>query len=362
MSDRPVSGSSEDAPSESDSDVFQNEPSEDDRLTYDKQSEDEDQSIDETSSKEEILAEDKGSLRDGPIWEPLLIVQQNLQQDHDEQELWETITADLLEATEHLTSVYGSGSVSNEDLSKVHFALAVAICSREESRERFLSRLSTPQVNSFRLILRWKAQIQALQPRLTHPRPSHEPSDEQLAGPSLDQHCLLDPILFDTSALDRLCLRELGQLLYSRPRDPGDAASGARYQMLRWDRNDAVRTFTLHRLLRSYVECRIGIAEDDPVRCSLLDLERTIQVESHTSPFLSASIAPCDWLSKNEKKGLPLYLWDIKGRRTVKTSEISARDGVEYGIVSHTWGRWSVSSLEPPVGIGLRTTHLCAGE
>lgn len=52
-----------------------------------------------------------------------------------------------------------------------------------------------------------------------------------------------------------------------------------------------------------------------------------------------ASLSPCGWLEEiNVSEDLPHYLWDVKGRRTVVTKDLSGP--IEYTAISHTWGRW----------------------
>lgn len=52
-----------------------------------------------------------------------------------------------------------------------------------------------------------------------------------------------------------------------------------------------------------------------------------------------ASLSPCGWLEKiNASEDIPHYLWDVKGRRTVLTKDLSGQ--IEYTAISHTWGRY----------------------
>lgn len=52
---------------------------------------------------------------------------------------------------------------------------------------------------------------------------------------------------------------------------------------------------------------------------------------------ITATNMACPWLSPEQYKGRPYYLWDVIRRRTVKSAEIGV---VPYICVSHTWGRW----------------------
>lgn len=55
---------------------------------------------------------------------------------------------------------------------------------------------------------------------------------------------------------------------------------------------------------------------------------------------VSASFTSCRWLNVmyRRRKGDPHFLWDIEQRRTVETP----RGGVDYLVISHTWGRWVI--------------------
>lgn len=53
---------------------------------------------------------------------------------------------------------------------------------------------------------------------------------------------------------------------------------------------------------------------------------------------LTATIEPCAWLSPEEKKGLPRYLWDTVNDRTIDTTKSDSTP--QYAVISHTWGRW----------------------
>ncbi|KAK6527536.1 hypothetical protein TWF694_004519 [Orbilia ellipsospora] len=65
-------------------------------------------------------------------------------------------------------------------------------------------------------------------------------------------------------------------------------------------------------------------------------------------PPTPTSLAICPWLGlKNERAtqkgfdGLPHYLWDVKLKRTVEVSSLTASGKrPRYIAVSHTWGRW----------------------
>ncbi|KAJ5801559.1 uncharacterized protein N7518_003627 [Penicillium psychrosexuale] len=53
-----------------------------------------------------------------------------------------------------------------------------------------------------------------------------------------------------------------------------------------------------------------------------------------------SSIDSCPWLG--EISGFPLYLWDVKERRTVEVFSLWDDDDfdISYTAISHTWGRW----------------------
>ena len=53
---------------------------------------------------------------------------------------------------------------------------------------------------------------------------------------------------------------------------------------------------------------------------------------------LNAILEACPWLPDHAKHGLPYFLWDVEGRRTIRFREDDKRP--DYAIISHTWGRW----------------------
>lgn len=57
-------------------------------------------------------------------------------------------------------------------------------------------------------------------------------------------------------------------------------------------------------------------------------------------PPVPAFFTSCRWLNimHRRRKGYPHFLWDIELRRTVETP----RGGVDYLVISHTWGRWVI--------------------
>lgn len=71
-----------------------------------------------------------------------------------------------------------------------------------------------------------------------------------------------------------------------------------------------------------------------------------------------ATLSVCPWLELKDKKakigpteGLPHYLWDIKGQRTIEVSTLTGEGArPRYLTISHTWGRWRCET-EPPVAI-----------
>lgn len=57
--------------------------------------------------------------------------------------------------------------------------------------------------------------------------------------------------------------------------------------------------------------------------------------------YQGATLDPCSWISlQTGKDGLPYYLWDIAGKRTVVVTDLS--DIPAYSCISHTWGRWRI--------------------
>lgn len=70
------------------------------------------------------------------------------------------------------------------------------------------------------------------------------------------------------------------------------------------------------------------------------EIDRLKQATSLKSGLRAgASWSPCEWLEEsNVSEDLPHYLWDIKGRKTVLTKDLSGP--VEYTAISHTWGRY----------------------
>jgi len=62
------------------------------------------------------------------------------------------------------------------------------------------------------------------------------------------------------------------------------------------------------------------------------------------------TLEPCSWLDMNpEQEGWPYFLWDIHGRKTVKSHELSALP--RYTCISHTWGRWRTSVSKDVQGV-----------
>lgn len=70
------------------------------------------------------------------------------------------------------------------------------------------------------------------------------------------------------------------------------------------------------------------------------------------------TLAVCPWLGLGRKKanmgpidGLPYYLWDVKGQRTVEVSTLtSGSNRPRYLTISHSWGRWRCET-EPSAAI-----------
>ncbi|KAK9437390.1 uncharacterized protein VB005_08378 [Metarhizium brunneum] len=75
-------------------------------------------------------------------------------------------------------------------------------------------------------------------------------------------------------------------------------------------------------------------------------------------PPMQTSLVICPWLGLKDKKaaqkdseGLPHYLWDVKLKRTVDVSSLTAvGQRPRYIAVSHTWGRWRLKE-EPAVDV-----------
>jgi hypothetical protein len=63
---------------------------------------------------------------------------------------------------------------------------------------------------------------------------------------------------------------------------------------------------------------------------------------------LGGIIEACPWLSEEQRKGLPFYLWDVVNKRTVRTSDLPEQP--LYNVISHTWGRWRLED-EPDISI-----------
>lgn len=59
-------------------------------------------------------------------------------------------------------------------------------------------------------------------------------------------------------------------------------------------------------------------------------------------------IEACPWLSKDQRTGLPFFLWDVENKRTVKTEDLPGQP--VYTVISHTWGRWRLKN-EPNVAV-----------
>lgn len=68
----------------------------------------------------------------------------------------------------------------------------------------------------------------------------------------------------------------------------------------------------------------------------LLDLFPRQRAPRHRKPFSNL----VHGFQTNSKHGLPYFLWDIEGKRTVQYQELESRPA--YTIVSHTWGRWRI--------------------
>lgn len=300
------------------------------------------------------------------LWKPLLALQEDLQNDPEEVKLWSSITNDLIESTKHISGLWtDAGEVGRRDLVELHFWLAVSICRHSHSRERLLARLSTIQINSLRLILRWTSETQAIQ--------SHDPdsdgveegtdyartqSEQRRSGwpwEDLGRRLVFGGILND------LCEAELSQQSGSELDDAQHAANLAKCdEDLRGYRNAAAAGYVRYRLLRSYIEGQIGYelhGRGGSLASEALEgLESSLQRAEGGStskflnslPFLTSTILPYDLLPEDliegSGKGLPLYLWDIRGRRTVRTIEIPGEDAPRYAIVSHTWGRWTTGT------------------
>lgn len=78
-----------------------------------------------------------------------------------------------------------------------------------------------------------------------------------------------------------------------------------------------------------------GASSSGRVRIALNPSDSSV---SNGSP--NAILESCPWLPDHNKHGLPYFLWDIEGKRTVRFEEHDERPG--YAIVSHTWGRWRI--------------------
>ncbi|KAJ5510177.1 Heterokaryon incompatibility [Penicillium expansum] len=82
-------------------------------------------------------------------------------------------------------------------------------------------------------------------------------------------------------------------------------------------------------------------SESSPVWCAGRRVLGSIDLPG-LDPRCSAgsSIDSCPWLG--EISGLPLYLWDVKERRTVEVFSLweEYEFDIPYTAISHTWGRW----------------------
>ncbi|KAI9370418.1 hypothetical protein BJX61DRAFT_544660 [Aspergillus egyptiacus] len=82
-----------------------------------------------------------------------------------------------------------------------------------------------------------------------------------------------------------------------------------------------------------------------------------IQLSKYPRP-IPMILKPCDWLKEEQAEGVPFYLWDIKHKRTIKTSGIQERE-IQYAIVSHTWGRYREGdSMEAVCGVPWRVPRI----
>ena len=57
---------------------------------------------------------------------------------------------------------------------------------------------------------------------------------------------------------------------------------------------------------------------------------------------ITATLEACPWLSPEQYRGRPYYLWDTVRKCTVRTAELPE---VPYICISHTWGRWIMRDI-----------------
>lgn len=203
----------------------------------------------------------------------------------------------------------------------------MSVCKEPRLRKQFLSTLSQFQIASLRILLLWKSETVLLPESYM----TNKKSPRMLPGENAFER------LFQGEMRTEVPPSGVGEWLdplrkhyetYKKHADLIDA------------RNRAAELLIYCQLVETYLDSNFTIrgTHNQQIQPEYLRLERKIQEDSN-SPPLSSTTGSCPWLVDEQRRDLPLYLWDAWEQRTVRTHQIS-EGNPKYLIVSHTWGRW----------------------
>ncbi|KAF2252744.1 hypothetical protein BU26DRAFT_560100 [Trematosphaeria pertusa] len=225
--------------------------------------------------------------------------------------------------------IYNLAGTSNWQASVSNWYGALTVLSRHDERLSFLSRLSTAQAGSLRLLEEWWYLYD---------------ESTRSAIVSYDNFPLfkrLDPAAADyryNKLLYTLWVWEFTTVYRNAKPDLVES----RRTNLRYVRQTAAEAAAVHRTaLAAYAYVKYGAAPSTSSDSSKIHPWVKARLEAH----ISARIAPFPFLGKTRpEKQYPYYLWDKREGRTV---HFDANDEFPpYTVISHTWGRFRIPGKE----------------